>query len=157
MKQLKHNNTSVVNINYHMVWCPKYRRKVLVDGIDDRLKTLLPQIAKDLGCEIKSMEVMPDHIHILTSLPKTMSLADFARAVKANSSRWIKTISPKYEKFAWQGGYAAFSVSQSQVDTVMNYIGNQAEHHKKQNFQDEYITFLQLHKIEYDEKYVLSD
>ena len=77
--------------------------------------------------------------------------------MKRNSSRWIKKISPNYDKFAWQGGYAAFSISQSQVDTVFTYIKNQAEHHKKQSFQEEYLEFLQLYKIEYDEKYVLSD
>ena len=73
------------------------------------------------------------------------------------SSRWIKTLSPQYEQFAWQGGYAAFSVSQSQVETVIEYIKTQMEHHKKQTFQDEYLEFLRLHKIEFDERYVLSD
>ena len=64
---------------------------------------------------------------------------------------------PVYEKFAWQGGYAAFSVSQSQVDNVVRYINNQEEHHKKQTFREEYIEFLKLYHIDYDERYVLSD
>lgn len=88
---------------------------------------------------------------------KNETVAHIVEEVKRNSSRWIKTISPKYEKFAWQGGYAAFSVSQSQVDTAIEYIRNQAEHHKKRSFKDEYLEFLRLYKIEYDERYVLSD
>lgn len=64
MKNLKHNTTPVVNINYHIIWCPKYRRKVLVDGVDARLKEVLVQIAEESGCTIETMEVMPDHIHI---------------------------------------------------------------------------------------------
>lgn len=88
---------------------------------------------------------------------KNETVAHIVEEVKRNSSRWIKTISPKYEKFEWQGGYAAFSVSQSQVDTAIEYIRNQAEHHKKRSFKDEYLEFLRLYKIEYDERYVLSD
>ena len=64
MKQLKHNATSVVNINYHIIWCPKYRRKVLVGDVEKRLKELIPQIAEESDCTIETMEVMPDHIHI---------------------------------------------------------------------------------------------
>jgi len=88
---------------------------------------------------------------------KTETVAHIIEEMKRNSSRWIKTLSPKYEKFTWQGVYGVFSVSQSQVDTVIAYIRNQVEHHKKQSFRDEYLEFLRLYKIEYDERYVLSD
>jgi REP element-mobilizing transposase RayT len=88
---------------------------------------------------------------------KTETVAHVVEEMKRNSSRWMKTLSPTYQHFAWQGGYAAFSVSQSQVDTVIAYIENQAEHHRKQSFQEEYISFLRLYKVEYDERYVLSD
>ena len=64
MKNLKHNTTSVVNINYHIIWCPKYRRNVLVGSVETRLKELLPELAEESGCTIDTMEVMPDHIHI---------------------------------------------------------------------------------------------
>ena len=88
---------------------------------------------------------------------KTETVAHVVEEMKRNSSRWIKSLSSIYESFAWQGGYAAFSISQSQVDTVIAYIRNQVEHHKKQSFHDEYLAFLRLYKIEYDERYVLSD
>ena len=109
------------------------------------------------GCQVVCVGGTCNHVHTLLLLSKTETVAHVVEEMKRNSSRWIKTLSPKYEKFAWQGGYAAFSVSQSQVDTVMNYIDNQAEHHKKQNYRDEYLALLRLYHIEYDERYVLSD
>ena len=94
------------------------------------------------------------YIHIIFHVKTTIPTVDGEHLER---SRWIKTLSPKYEQFAWQGGYGVFSVSQSQVDTVVAYIRNQSEHHKKQSFKDEYLEFLRLYKIEYDERYVLSD
>ena len=90
-------------------------------------------------------------------LSNTENVSHLVEEMKRNSSRWIKTLSPAYENFAWQGGYVALSISQSQVETVVAYIGNQAEHHKKQSFRDEYLQFLKLYNINYDERYVLSD
>jgi len=98
-----------------------------------------------------------NHVHALVILSKSETVAHLIEEMKRNSSRWIKTLSPVYEKFSWQGGYAAFSVSQSQVDNVIRYINNQENHHKKQSFKEEYIEFLKLYHIDYDEKYVLSD
>ena len=109
------------------------------------------------GCQVLCVGGTEDHIHVLLMFSKTETVAHVIEEMKRNSSRWITKLSPKYEKFAWQGGYAVFSVSQSQVDTVINYIGNQKEHHKKQSFRDEYLQFLGLYRVEYDEKYVLSD
>ena len=77
--------------------------------------------------------------------------------MKRNSSRWIKTLGRHYEEFAWQGGYAAFYVSQPIVEKTKNYIANQVEHNKKKSFKDEYLDFLRLYNIDYDERYVLSD
>ena len=84
-------------------------------------------------------------------------MAHLVEEVKCNSSRWIKTIDARYEKFAWQGGYAAFSVSQSVIDTTIEYVRSQREHHKKQSFRDEYFAFLKSYNVDYDERYVLSD
>lgn len=97
-----------------------------------------------------------NHIHILTSLPKNKSLSDFVRIIKSDSSRWIKTIDKYYDKFSWQEGYGAFSVSKSALLNTINYIRNQQEHHKTLTFHNEYITFLKLHGIQYDDKYVFD-
>lgn len=98
-----------------------------------------------------------DHIHILASLPKNLSLSDFVRTVKSESSRWIKTIDKYYKKFSWQEGYGAFSVSSSSVVKTINYIRNQNEHHKAMTFREEYKSFLEAYGIKYDEKYAFDD
>ncbi|MEQ1840087.1 MAG: transposase [Verrucomicrobiales bacterium] len=95
-----------------------------------------------------------DHVHILFKMGRTISLAQVAEDVKKSSSKWIKTQGPNYEKFAWQAGYGGFSVSESNVPKVANYIRNQEEHHRLKTFQDEYRAFLEKHKMPYDERYV---
>ena len=95
----------------------------------------------------------PDHIHILTSLPPSTSLSDFVRDVKSNTSKWIKSIDTWYNDFAWQDGYAAFSVSESCKAEVIHYIENQQEHHRKLSSQEEFGRFLLKHSIHVDEKY----
>ena len=78
--------------------------------------------------------------------------------IKRNSSRWIKNLDPAYYHFfAWQGGYAAYSISQSVVDKTLQYIANQKEHHTKHSFAEEYRAFLQLYNVEYDENFVFRD
>ena len=90
-------------------------------------------------------------------LPKTIALSDFVRSIKANSSRWIKTLAPHYAGFEWQTGYGAFSVSPSIIDKTINYINNQAEHHKKVSFNDEYAAFLTAYNVEYNPDFLLTD
>ena len=97
---------------------------------------------------------MPDHVHVLTSLPKTMALSDFVRTIKAESSRWIKGLNPYYSRFSWQDGYGAFSVSASLIPKVVEYIRNQESHHKVKTFMEEYKAFLQAYGIDYDERYL---
>lgn len=99
----------------------------------------------------------PDHVHILTSLPSTMSLSDFVRNVKASSSRWIKSLDASYDKFSWQTGYGAFSVSASLSSKTAEYIRRQTEHHRRRPFLEEYKLFLEAYGIEYDERYAFGD
>jgi len=98
-----------------------------------------------------------DHIHILASMPKTMSPADFVRSIKIESNKWIKTLNSSYIPFAWQDGYGAFSVSASQVEKTVQYIRKQAEHHTKHSFTEEYKMFLNAYGIQYDERYAFRD
>lgn len=98
-----------------------------------------------------------DHIHILCLLSKNIALSKLVEDIKRHSSRWIKTLDMKYSKFAWQGGYAAFSVSQSVLEKTINYIKNQEEHHRKRSYQDEVLLFLKEYGMEYDENYFFSD
>ena len=87
-------------------------------------------------------------------MSKNLSLAKFVEEIKRNSSRWIKTKGAHYQFFAWQRGYAGYSVSQSKVTTVEKYIEKQKEHHRTISFQDEYVKFLREYIVDFDEKYL---
>jgi REP element-mobilizing transposase RayT len=97
---------------------------------------------------------MFDHIHLYTSLPSTISIADFVNAVKSNSSRWVHESFATRKAFAWQEGYGAFSVSKSEEPKVIRYIRNQHRHHAKRSFKDEFIEFLVRNEVEFNEKYL---
>jgi REP element-mobilizing transposase RayT len=97
---------------------------------------------------------MDDHVHILLSLPATITLAKAAQLVKGGSSLWIHETFPNQRNLAWQEGYGAFTVSVSQLDKTIAYINNQEAHHRKKTFQEEYWEFLKKHGVEYDERYL---
>ena len=117
-----------------------------------------------MGSIIKDNDSIPiiingttDHVHILCVMSKNISLAKLTEEIKRHSSRWIKTIGSEYKKFAWQGGYAGFSVSQSLHNKTREYILRQEEHHKKMTFKEELRAFFKEYNIEYDERYLWSD
>lgn len=96
---------------------------------------------------------MEDHIHILLQIPPVLTLSKAVATIKANSSRWA---GEEGHKFAWQQGYGAFSVSASIIPVVVQYIQNQEEHHKKMDFETEFVALLKKHGVEFDPKYVLG-
>ena len=148
---------SLCKIYLHIIFHTMTTSPVVEKEHLPQLHAYIGALVNTTGCHVLCVGGTENHVHTLLMFSKTETVAHVVEEMKRNSSRWIKTLSPRYERFAWQGGYAAFSVSQSQIDTVIAYIGNQAEHHKKQSFRDEYLQFLQLYGIEYDERYVLSD
>ena len=141
----------------HIVFHTKTNSPTVETEHLERLHQYIGGLVNTTGCQVMCVGGTENHIHALMLFSRTETIAHVVEEMKRNSSRWIKTLSPAYEEFAWQGGYAALSVGQSQVDIVIKYIGNQAEHHRKQSFRDEYMQFLRLYKIQYDERYVLSD
>ena len=117
-----------------------------------------------MGTIIKDNESIPilingtnNHVHILCTMSKNISLAKLTEEIKRHSSRWIKTINQHYNFFAWQGGYAGFSVSQSLQNKTKQYISNQEKHHNKVTFREELIAFLNEYGMEYNEQYLLTD
>ena len=123
-----HGEHIVCSCQYHVVFCPKYRRKVLVDGIDSRLKELFPQIAEELGGSVLEMEVIPDHVHLLLDIDPRISAADFVASLKRRTSHvirqefpWIKSRLPSL----WTRGKFIGSVGSVSLDTVKKYIENQ--------------------------------
>ena len=95
-----------------------------------------------------------DHVHIVTTLPRTVSQAEFIEQIKKSSSKWIKAFDPRYRGFFWRRRYSAFSVSSSQLDAVLQYVEEQSVHHRTRTFQEEYRELLRKHGVEFDERYV---
>ena len=108
---------------------------------------------KNLGSPSIRVGGMPDHVHILCRLSKTMTTADLVREIKRESSKWIKAKSSEVAQFAWQSGYGAFSVSPSHVEALTQYILNQEEHHRKESFQDEFRRLCRKYGVDLDERY----
>ena len=123
--------------------------------IDEQRKSLyriMHGIIKNKGSRLYRINSMSDHVHLLFTLPATISIADFMRALKASSSKAIKNVSG-FEKFkAWGEGYAGLSYSIRDKDKIVKYIINQQEHHKKITFKEEYMLFIQEMGLEFDER-----
>ena len=148
---------SLCKIYLHVIFHTKTTSPVILGEHLQRVHQYIGQLVKSTGCHIICVGGTENHVHALVMLTSTENVAHLVEEMKRNSSRWIKTISSTYEKFAWQAGYAVFSVSQSIVEKTAAYIHNQAEHHRKQTFKEEYLEFLKLYNVNYDERYVLSD
>ena len=108
----------------------------------------------NIDCPSLRVGGVADHVHLFFGLSRTRTIAEVVETVKTSSSKWIKTKGPEFSGFHWQSGYGAFSVSQSDADTVVNYVANQEQHHQKMTFQDEYRKLLEKYRINYDETYV---
>jgi REP element-mobilizing transposase RayT len=118
-----------------------------------QLHAYIGGIVRELGGKAYIINGTNDHVHLLVNLPPAVSLSDAIRVIKANSTRWMKE-QKRASKFGWQPGYAAFSVSKSNVKAVAAYIERQEEHHRKISFHDEYVGFLKRHGVEFEERYL---
>jgi hypothetical protein len=123
--------------------------------MEERLHAYLGGTIRALGGVPIEINGMPDHVHLLAKLRQDKSLSDVLRDLKANSSGWVHDTFPTIRDFAWQGGYTAFTVSESKMETVRRYIRNQKGHHKTVDFQEELITLLRGNNIDFDERYLL--
>jgi putative transposase len=105
---------------------------------------------------MKAIEIggMPDHVHVLLSLPSTLSIAKGMQLIKGGSSKWVHETFPEHRLFGWQVKYGAFSVSVSRLQSAIEYIRNQAQHHRKMSFQEEFEALLKKHRITYDERFL---
>jgi putative transposase len=138
----------------HIIFSTKGREQLITAELKPHLYAYMAVVIKDLGGKAVLINGMPDHVHVLTHMPPKIATSDLLRDLKANSSRWVHENYPDQASFAWQRGYAAFSVSRSNLDDVRRYVQDQDEHHKTMSFQDEYRAFLNKHGIEFDEQYV---
>ena len=143
---------SLAKVNVHIVFTTKYGQELISDDIRDELHLYIIGVLSNLGSYTHELYANPDHIHILCTLPRTITMAVLVSKVKTSSSHWIKH--KGIPGFYWQDGYGIFSVSNSKVEVVKKYIKNQPQHHKHEDYKDEFRLFLKENDIEYDERYV---
>ncbi len=147
---------SLARILIHTVFSTKDRVPFLRDAaIRAEMHSVLGGCAKSLECNPIIVGGTPDHVHLLTTLARTVDVAEFVKETKRASTNWIKANKGEaYASFHWQAGYGCFSIGQSQVEDARRYITNQEEHHREVSFQDEFRAFLRKYEIEYDEQHV---
>lgn len=138
---------------FHCVFSTKERRKLIAPDQQPQLWAYMGGIAREHELKALAVGGKEDHVHLLLSLPSSLSIAQAMREIKSGSSGWMhKTCATP--GFEWQEGYGAFSIGWSQVDATLAYIAGQKEHHQKRDFQAEFVAILKKHRIEYDARYV---
>lgn len=138
----------------HIVFSTKGRKPFIDSALESRLFPYMGGIARQLGGTLVIANGIDDHVHLLVQLPSSIGVAESVRKIKANSTLWIHEAFPERSAFCWQRGYAAFSVSNSNVRAVAAYIERQKVHHQKSSFRDEFIELLRSHDISPDERYL---
>lgn len=148
---------SLSKIYLHIIFHIKTTSPSIKEEHLERVHSYIGQLVNTTGCQTLIVGGVSNHVHIVCQLSKNETVSHLLEEVKRSSSRWIKTIDDRYRHFAWQGGYATFSISESVLPKTINYVKNQKAHHAKSSFRKEYLDFLKHYKVEYDERYVLSD
>jgi len=145
---------SLSSILIHLVFSTKNREPFITPAIEPELHPYMAKIFRELKSPSLTIDGTSDHVHILFSLARVITVADLVEEVKTSTSKWIKTKGREFRSFHWQKGYGGFSIGQSNVATLKRYIHNQKRHHQRVTFQDEYRKFLKAYGIDYDENYV---
>jgi len=149
----RHLSHTYPNVLIHCVFSTKERRPVIPEALVPKLFKYLNGIGSNIQVPVIAAGGTENHVHMLIALPASITLAKAMQTFKANSSRWI---GEHGIDFAWQHGYAAFSVSASNRDAVLQYINNQADHHRKRSFEDEFEALLKKSGVNYDPKFVFG-
>ncbi len=144
---------SLSRVLVHLTFSTKRREAVIRAEVCPRLHAYLAGVLDNLDCPSLQVGGVADHVHLLFSLGRTVSQAGVVEKVKTASSRWMKAEGGPSNS-TWQGGYGAFSIGQSQTDTVIRYIRNQEGHHRTMTFQDEFRKLLARYGVAFDERYV---
>ncbi len=144
------------NLSYHIVFGTRFRRPTIHEGLRERLYEYVGGIIRAKKGHLLEIGGIADHVHILANIPPSVAVSDFLRDIKANSARWMNELPVADSRFEWQKGYAAFSVSYSQIPSVRRYLQTQEEHHRVKSFEEEYVEFLQRHEIEIERRYLFE-
>jgi REP element-mobilizing transposase RayT len=131
----------------HAVFAVSKAQPLLLPPVDTKVHNYLHEQLLELGCPTRIINGMPDHLHLLFLQHPSRSMAEIVRRIKGNSSNWINQQRLCAARFSWQPGYAAFSVSESQVQRVFDYIRHQRQHHGREDYQKEYSHIIALHGL----------
>ena len=145
---------SLSKVILHIIFSTKNREPFLDSDVRPRMHAYLATTCRDLSAELVCVGGVADHVHIVATLPRTVSQAQLIEQIKKASSKWIKALDTRYRGFFWQRGYGALSVSPSQLEVVVQYIETQQEHHRTRAFQEEYRELLQRHGVDFNERYL---
>ena len=145
---------SYTNLLYHFVFSTKDRRPLITPDYEVRLYDYIGGTVRKLGGISLALNGTADHVHLLTKLRPDRAVSDVLRELKASATGWMHDVFPTLKDFSWQRGYGAFTVSQSLVESMRRYIAGQKEHHQKTSFRDEFLEFLKVNGIEYDERFI---
>ena len=138
----------------HLIFSTKDRRPYIDDANEDNAHAYLAGVIRNSGCECYRVGGMPDHVHLAIRLSRTITIADLVEKLKSSSSRWLKTAANDMADFAWQRGYACFSIGPQDLPALIAYIDDQKIHHENRTFQEEFRMFLEKYGVDYDEAYV---
>ena len=145
---------SLSKVVLHIIFSTQNRRPLIFKELQDEMYAYIATICQTNKCQPIKIGGIPDHVHIATTLHRTVAISELLEQIKKGSSKWFKQKDEALHSFAWQCGYAVFSVSQSHVDGLVRYIEQQEQHHKEKIFQDELRGLLIDHGAEYDERYI---
>lgn len=146
---------SLSAVYIHLIFSTKDRRPFLRDReLRAALHGYMGEISKRLDCPPIRVGGVEDHVHLLARFGRTITQGEWVKELKRVSHQWLENQRTDFSAFGWQGGYADFSVSQSNLEQVKAYIANQEDHHRKMTFQDELRSLLEKHNVEWDERYV---
>lgn len=144
-------------IHLQFVFAVKYRNGLIHASFKEELYKYISGVIKENNHKLLAINGMPDHLHIFIGMRPTQSISNLLQDIKGSSSKWINDKKFLNVKFEWQEGYGAFSYSKSHVNDVVKYIQNQEIHHKKETFREEYLKFLEVFEIDYDERYIFKE
>ncbi len=154
MKASDTSGKRLTKVLVHFIFSTKNREAWIAQELERDLFAFIGGLCRALDGALTAAGGAEDHVHLLISTPKTMTLSDIMLHVKRDSSKWIKANHPSLVDFAWQEGYAAFSVGHVQIPEVRGYLSKQREHHRTRSFKEELVAFLRKYEVEFDDRYI---
>jgi len=150
-------SNSYTQIHIQFVFAVKFRKALICSSWKDALHKYITGIIQNKTHKMLQINTMPDHLHMLIGFRPNENMSQLIQVVKSESTKWINDMGHGVQKFAWQEGFGGFSYSRDHVPAVIRYIQNQEQHHKKQSFLEEYVSFLKAFEIIYDERYIFKE